>query len=153
MPRQSSKESKHFNDDRSLKEYSKAWYEKVVQIWLDRYSDFEIGIHPTQKSSGDLRKSITPAGYKADALETEMRFKFLQYGIYVDAGTGKGYKRGNGGDLKFLGKDYRKEHKLGKAREPRPWFSKSWYVSTQVIRDVYARLVGEKFVGIMDNLD
>ena len=46
MPRQSSKESKHFNDDRSLKEYSKAWYEKMVQIWLDRYSDFEIGIHP-----------------------------------------------------------------------------------------------------------
>ena len=39
-----------------------------------------------------------------------MRFKFLQYGIYVDLGTGKGYKRGNGGDLKFLGKDYRKEH-------------------------------------------
>ena len=34
--------------------------------------------------------------------------------------TGKGYKRGNGGDLKFLGKDYRKEHNLGKAREPRP---------------------------------
>lgn len=82
-----------------------------------------------------------------------MRFKFLQYGIYVDAGTGKGYKRGNGGDLKFLGKDYRKEHNLGKAREPRPWFSKSWYVSTQVIRDVYARFVGDQFVGIMDNLD
>ena len=48
--------------------------------------------------------------------------------------------------------DYRKEHNLGKAREPRPWFSKSWYISTQVIKDVYARFVGDKFVGIMDNL-
>lgn len=28
--------------------------------------------------------------------------------------TGKGYKRGNDGDLKVLGKDYRKEHNLGK---------------------------------------
>ena len=54
--------------------------------------------------------------------------------------------------MKFLSKDYRKEHNLGKAREPRPWFSKSWYISTQVIKDVYARFVGDQFVGIMDNL-
>ena len=45
--------------------------------------------------------------------ETQLTFEFLQYGLYVDAGTGRGYKRGNGGDLYFLAKDYRKEHKLG----------------------------------------
>ena len=95
---------------RELKQYSKAWYEKMQMIWRDRL----------------------------DAMNSR--------------DTGKGYKRGNGGDLKFLGKDYRKEHNLGKAREPRPWFSKSWYILTQVIKDVYARFVGDKFVGIMDNL-
>ena len=94
---------------RELKQYSKAWYEKMQMIWRDRL----------------------------DAMNSR--------------DTGKGYKRGNGGDLIFLGKDYRKEHNLGNAREPRPWFSKSWYISTQVIKDVYARFVGDQFVGIMDN--
>ena len=95
---------------RELKQYSKAWYEKMQMIWRDRL----------------------------DAMNSR--------------DTGKGYKRGNGGDIIFLGKDYRKEHNLGKAREPRPWFSKSWYILTQVIKDVYARFVGDQFVGIMDNL-
>ena len=95
---------------RELKQYSKAWYEKMQMIWRDRLDAMNI------------------------------------------RDTGKGYKRGNGGDLIFLGKDYRKEHNLGKARETRPWFSKSWYISTQVIKDVYARFVGDQFVGIMDNL-
>ena len=95
---------------RELKQYSKAWYEKMQMIWRDRLDAMNI------------------------------------------RDTGKGYKRGNGGDLIFLGKDYRKEHSLGKTREPRPWFSKSWYISTQVIKDVYARFVGDQFVGIMDDL-
>ena len=101
MTRQSSKESKHFNDDRSLQEYSKAWHEKMVKIWLDRYNDFEIGIHPPQNSTGDLRKSITPAGYQADALEAEMRFKFLQYGIYVDLGTARATSAATAATLNF----------------------------------------------------
>ena len=114
------------------------------------YSRYPIK-YQTNKSD-ELKTQTRHNLYHADALEAEMRFKFLQYGIYVDLGTGKGYKRGNGGDLKFLGKDYRKEHNLGKAREPRPWFSKSWYISTQVIKDDYARFDGDKFVGIMDDL-
>ena len=135
------------NKTADLKTYSKAWYDKMVEIWRDRIDAMNI------LDTGELRQSVAGANFAMDEAGGQMAFKFLQYGIYVDLGTGKGYKRGNGGNLEFLGKDYRKEHKLGKAREPRPWFSKSWYVSTQVIRDVYARLVGEKFVGIMDNLD
>ena len=134
------------NKTADLKTYSKAWYEKMVTIWRDRIDAMDI------LDTGALRGSVAGNGFSMDEMGGQMAFQFLQYGIYVDLGTGKGYKRGNGGDLKFLGKDSRKEHKLGKAREPRPWFSKSWYISTQVIKDVYARFVGDKFVGIMDNL-
>ena len=134
------------NKTADLKTYSKAWYEKMVTIWRDRIDAMDI------LDTGALRGSVAGKGFAMDEMGGQMAFQFLQYGIYVDLGTGKGYKRGNGGDLKFLGKDYRKEHKLGKAREPRPWFSKSWYISTQVIKDVYARFVGDQFVGIMDNL-
>ena len=135
------------NNTADLKTYSKAWYDKMVEIWRDRIDAMNI------LDTGELRQSVAGANFAMDEAGGQMAFKFLQYGIYVDLGTGKGYKRGNGGDLEFLGKEYRKQHKLGKARKKRPWFSKSWYVSTQVIRDVYARFVGDQFVGIMDNLD
>ena len=134
------------NNTADLKTYSKAWYDKMVEIWRDRIDAMDI------LDTGALRGSVAGKIFAMEELGGQMAFQFLQYGIYVDLGTGKGYKRGNGGDLEFLGKYYRKEHHLGKAREPRPWFSKSWYISTQVIKDVYARFVGDKFVGIMDNL-
>lgn len=134
------------NKTADLKTYSKAWYDKMVTIWRDRIDAMDI------LDTGALRGSVAVKGFSMDEMGGQMAFQFLQYGIYVDLGTGKGYKRGNGGDLEFLGKDYRKQHNLGKARKKRPWFSKSWYISTQVIKDVYARFVGDKFVGIMDNL-
>ena len=135
------------NNTADLQTYSKAWYDKMVEIWRDRIDAMNI------LDTGALRGSVAGKGFAIDEMGGQMAFQFLQYGIYVDLGAGKVYKRGNGGDLEFLGKDYRKQHKLGKARKKRPWFSTSWYVSTKVIRDVYARLVGEKFVGIMDNLE
>lgn len=135
------------NNTADLQTYSKAWYDKMVEIWRDRIDAMNI------LDTGALRGSVAGNGFAMDELGGQMAFQFLQYGIFVDLGTGKGYKRGNGGDLEFLGKDYRKQHNLGKARKKRPWFSTSWYVSTKVIRDVYARLVGEKFVGIMDNIE
>ena len=135
------------NNTADLQTYSKAWYDKMVEIWRDRIDAMNI------LDTGALRGSVAGANFAMDDAGGQMAFKFLQYGIFVDLGTGKGYKRGNGGDLEFLGKDYRKQHNLGKARKKRPWFSKSWYISTHVIRDVYARLVGEKFAGIMDNLE
>ena len=135
------------NNTAELQTYSKAWYDKMVEIWRDRIDAMNI------LDTGALRGSVAGKGFAIDEMGGQMAFQFLQYGIFVDLGTGKGYKRGNGGELEFLGKDYRKQHNLGKARKKRPWFSTSWYVSTKVIRDVYARLVGEKFVGIMDNLE
>ena len=135
------------NNTADLQTYSKAWYDKMVEIWRDRIDAMNI------LDTGALRGSVAGKGFAIDEMGGQMAFQFLQYGIFVDLGTGKGYKRGNGGELEFLGKDYRKQHNLGKARKKRPWFSTSWYVSTKVIRDVYARLVGDKFAGIMDNLD
>lgn len=135
------------NNTADLQTYSKAWYDKMVEIWRDRIDAMNI------LDTGALRGSVAGNGFAMDELGGQMAFQFLQYGIFVDLGTGKGYKRGNGGDLEFLGKDYRKQHNLGKARKKRPWFSTSWYVSTKVIRDVYARLVGEKFAGIIDNIE
>lgn len=81
-----------------------------------------------------------------------MAFKFLEYGIYVDLGVGNGYRHGNGGDLAFLGKAYRAEHHLGKARERKPWFNKSWYISVEVLKNRLAEILGDDFAGAFDSL-
>ena len=84
------------NNTADLKTYSKAWYDKMVTIWRDRIDAMDI------LDTDALRGSVTGKGFSMDEMGGQMAFQFLQYGIYVDLGTGKGYKRGNGGDLEFL---------------------------------------------------
>ena len=45
------------------------------------------------------------------------------------------------------------EHKLGKPRERRPWFNRSWYISLMVLKDKLADVIGEMFAGLFDNLE
>ena len=52
---------------------------------------------------------------KAGTVPDVFTFRFPLYGIYVERGVGRGYTRGNGGDLvKFKG--------VGRGRERRTWY-------------------------------
>lgn len=129
-----------------MQAFSRAWYDKMVQIWTDRIKLH--GIYDT----GALLHSVHGAGLAMGDMSLTAEFRFLAYGIYVDAGTGNGYRRGNGGDLEFLGKAYRYEHGLGEPRKPRPWFSRSWAISCRVIADQMQKFAGDRFVALFDNL-
>ena len=131
-------------DDRE--EYLRAWRAKMVQIWQDRLD--LMGIHHT----GALRRSVKAGAASIAGREAVMAFNYLEYGIYVDLGVGNGYRPGNGGDLHFLGKAYRKLHNLGEPRKRRPWFNKSWYISIEVLKDHMARIMGDEFSGAFDTL-
>ena len=126
--------------------YLKAWRMKMVQIWQDRLD--LLGVHDT----GALRRSVKAGELNLRDAEADMAFKFLEYGIYVDLGVGNGYRHGNGGDLAFLGKAYRAEHHFGKARERKPWFNKSWYISVEVLKNRLAEILGDDFAGAFDSL-
>lgn len=130
----------------SVQEYSKGWYDKMVIIWRDRMD--MLGIHDT----GALRSSIEKGKFSMDEDGGAMAFHYLEYGIYVDLGTGNGYYRGNPGDLHFLDPTYRLEHKLGAPRKRKPWFNKSWYISVLVLKEKLADVLGEQFSGLFDNL-
>lgn len=132
------------NTAASIPQYSRAWYEKMVEIWKDRLAMMRA------VDTGALRQSVSGRSFSVGDTGGTMSFHFLLYGIYVDAGTGKGYKRGNPGDLEFLGKAYRKAHGLGRPRQKRPWFSPSWNISQRVLADHTAAIVGDKFIGIFD---
>lgn len=76
----------------------------------------------------------------------------LQHMTGMPGLLGNGYRQGNGGDLQFLGKAYRKLHNLGEPRKRRPWFNKSWYISVEVLKDHMARIMGDEFSGAFDTL-
>lgn len=126
--------------------YARGWYDMMTRIWTDRMQ--RMGIYHT----GALHSSVRQAGLTQAGFSLTAQFQFLQYGIYVDAGVGNGYKPGNGGELLFLQKSYRQEHHLGKPREKRPWFSTSWAISCRVLADEMHRLTGDAFVGLFSDL-
>ena len=130
----------------SLREYTQGWYDKMIEIWRDRMD--ALGVYAT----GDLRRSLQKGGFLITDTGGTLSFKYLEYGIYVDLGVGNGYSHGNGGDLEFLDPVYRHEHRLGKKRQKKPWFNKSWYISTMVLKDKLADVAGEEFAGLFDNL-
>ena len=139
------------NESENLSEmldpYAREWRDMMVDIWRDKLDFF--GIHDT----GALSANVMEGSYLNDNGQLLIDFQFLEYGIFVDSGVGKGYTKGNNGDLEFLNPYYRYTHKLKKPREKRPWFSHSWYISREVIKEKAAQMAGEAFVGFFDNLD
>ena len=131
---------------RQAQEYTQGWYDMMVRIWTDKIQLH--GIYDT----GALRSSVAKAALSLDEMSFTAAFRFLNYGVYVDAGTGNGYTRGNGGYLEIMDKAVRYERGLKKKRKRRRWFSPSWAISCRVIADQMQKLAGDRFVGLFDNL-
>lgn len=130
-----------------LSDYAHGWNAMMMQIWKDR-----IGM----MHAIDTRRlfdSVSAQTPNIQGLSASFEFRFVTYGVYVDAGVGNGYKRGNGGNLQFLGKGYRSLQGLGKAREKRPWFSRSMAISQRVLAERYLQAVGDEFAGVFNSLD
>ena len=71
-----------------------------------------------------------------------MTFAFLFYGYYKDAGVGRGYTRGNLGDLKSLdpwngGEGHRKKHR---------WFNEIYWREVNQLSRLMAEQYGEEAV-------
>ena len=41
---------------------------------------------------------------------------------------------------------------MGRPRERRPWFNRSWYISVEVLKRHMAAILGDQFAGAFDNL-
>lgn len=129
----------------------------MVKIWLERLRHLEV------EDKGNLIRSVMAGQVIADEryFSISLSNSFLEYGLWVDMGTGREISYGNKGDVKCLGPDYREEHGLneprqrgpkwgggetsGKMREPRRWMSPKYYSSTLRLRDYMGRSLGEEF--------
>lgn len=141
--------------------YIDEWTRTQLLIWQEKIE--RMGI----VRSGALHQSFREAINRAEEGATTITMRFLKYGIYQALGTGRGYERGNPGDLPFLGKEYRHEHRLdvprkvgpawggyktsGNPRKARDWYSKKLFMSTMAMVEDLARILGEESAHVICN--
>jgi hypothetical protein len=136
--------------EEDIREWERGWAEMMVKIW--RENILRLGIMDTGRLHNTLSHQVTDLSG-----QITIAHEFMLYGIYVARGVGKGYRRGNSGKddengLQFLGKSYRKAHKMGKARKKRDWFSRKYMRSIRVLSEVERDLYGEAYMGTLSNV-
>ena len=82
-----------------LERYERGWSKMMIDIWREKIQQLNIS------DSGALRASFEELVTTGHV--TTIEHKFLQYGLFVAAGVGKGFAHDNGGDLLFMGDRYR----------------------------------------------
>ena len=76
-------------EEKDFATFAREWHDMMVRIWTDRI--VTMNIHRT----GTLQRSVHQQAFSVapDGFAMQAAYRFVEYGIYVDAGTGKGYKR------------------------------------------------------------
>ena len=95
----------YFSRD-EIEKYERGWSSMMIDIWREKIQQLNI------TDSGALRESFEEVVTTGQV--TTIEHKFLQYGLFVAAGVGKGFYHGNPGDLLFMGDSYREgKHAYG----------------------------------------
>lgn len=144
--------------EQQQREWIDAWSKKMIQIWQDKLSYWNI--RRTGTLMGSFKEAVSHNGLSANIL-----MRFLRYGIYQAYGTGRGYAQGNGGDLRFLDPAYRREHRLdvprkvgpawggyytsGEPRQRRDWFNPKLFGSLMRMRETMAKMIGEEAAAVI----
>ena len=111
------------------------WAQYTVERWLERIP--KAGI----KGSGELLRSFAHhVSLDANGDLQKIVYTFHFYGWYVDAGVGRGYAQGNGGNLEFLA------DKSVRHRRPKRWYNQIWYRQFRKLLHMLAEELGEKAV-------
>ena len=114
-------------------------YEKFAQYTVERWQ--ERMKKAKVRGTGELYRSFAHHVHRdANGDLQKVVYTFHFYGWYVDAGVGRGYRHGNGGDLGFLA-DSSVRH-----RRPKRWYNKVWYGQFRKLLHLLAEELGEKAV-------
>lgn len=129
---------------KNQEEYIKAWTDMMVDIWQEKIAKHNI-----------VRTGALMGSFSSTPTANSTLITWAGYGIYQAFGTGRGYARGNGGDLEFLDPEYRRKNRLDKPRKRRNWYSHKLYTSLAVFRramtDIYAHDVLNTIVEELQN--
>ncbi|MFW5494006.1 MAG: hypothetical protein ACOCOR_07325 [Prevotella sp.] len=134
--------------EQDREQYEQRWTDFMVKFWQEKMMKFS----PPVYDRGALYHSLV--GVLHPGSPTTIEHRFLEYGIYVAAGTGNGYRRGNSGKddengLQFLrGKKWNK----GKGhRHRRDWFAKKYLYRILRLNDFEATFYGQAYQGLLSD--
>lgn len=117
--------------------YVEGWNRTMIEIWKERI--VLLGAIET----GALYNSVMEVEVKADdrVSSVTLRQSFLEYGLYVDRGTGREFARGNPGDI---GRPV--------VRRAKPWFSRKYWSSVHRLKEFFADSLGKEFCGVISRV-
>lgn len=113
----------------------KGWSDKMKEIFKEQIN--LLGIW----DKGNLFRSVSELNFFSNDPVYSISHEFAYYGVYVDRGTGKEFKKGNPGDLGFT-----------PVRKPRRWFFKKYYASYMVLMEFSVDSMGAEFAASMVNI-
>lgn len=88
----------HFTKEQ-IEQYERGWSRMMIDIWREKI--IQLNITDSGALQGSLQELVSTGRV------TTIEHKFLQYGLFVAAGVGKGFAHGNGGNLLFMGDKFR----------------------------------------------
>ena len=133
-----------------IRKWEQDWMEMMITIWREQIT--RLGIVDTMTLHNTISHRVTYVGG-----QIQIAHEFMLYGIYVAKGVGNGYRPGYSGKddengLRFLDKDYRRQHKMGKPCQRRDWFSPRYLSSIDVLTQVETQLYGHAYMGTLSNI-
>ena len=127
--------------EQDREQYEQRWTDFMVKFWQEKMMKFSPPVYDT----GALYHSLV--GVLHPGSPTTIEHRFLEYGIYVAAGTGNGYRRGNSGKDDENGKwNKGKGH-----RQRRDWFAKKYLYSIHRLNDFEATFYGQAYQGLLSD--
>lgn len=127
--------------DAEHQKWIQGWSDFMIKMWRERMMQFAPPVYRTGALASSVQGIVHPGPV------TTIEHHFLEYGIYVARGVGNGYRRGNGGDLKFL-KDWKTNPHH---RQPRDWFSKKYLYSIHRLNEFEASFYGTTYNGLVSS--
>lgn len=118
--------------EQDREKWIQGWAKLMVDIWIEKVTRLYI------IDTGSLMKSISQDSISGSASVISIAHSFLDYGIYVDKGVGKEFRKGNGGDLGFY-----------PTREAQKWFSIKYYASFMNLKEYLEKAYADNFVMMM----
>ena len=122
-------------DVEARRKYAQAFNSTLINIWIDRVRHYDA------INTGRLLNSLIATKFVIDSDASVMEFsqEFLDYGIYVDAGTGKETPKGESPDH---------FSSLTKRRVKKPWLTPRYYRSFCRIKEFLAESFALQAIGV-----
>lgn len=120
------------------------WARITIQRWVMRMGKIGFGPQSTGRLINSFDSFVSFLNNESNNDSNKVMFTFLFYGYYWDEGVGRGYYRGNSGNLESLS-DWAEKNGAGHRKKHR-WFNKVYWHEVNQLARLMAEQYGEEAV-------